>query len=694
MAQETEVGSDAGASRPRATTASEPRPPWRPRFRPDIQGLRAIAVLLVVACHAGLGLPAGFIGVDVFFVVSGFVITGELLAELTATGSVRLRDFYARRARRLLPTLAVVMTVTLAVGAVVLNPFGPQVLGLRTAGAATGFVANVYLYRHVGYFDSWLNNRNPFLHLWSLSVEEQFYLVLPAFLLVAWRVGARASGERVRRRRVTLAVSAAAVGSFVLAWMFTSGRPPLDVQAPVRLAFYGAPTRVWEFALGAVLALAGTAIDRVPPRLALASAAIGAGLLVAWSVVLDPVRPFPGLTAVPPVLAAGLLIVAGASSTLVARALAVGPLRWIGDRSYSWYLWHWPAIVFARQLWPDSGLAPFLAAAGSLVLAAATYRLFEDRLRRDRSLIGRRALVLTVACVATMLLALGLTDVGIRAGWGLHEPLGWYDHPYGQDNGCVLFNRDIANHWLEATCTTRVAHPNGLILVLGDAEADSVSSGLLVAAHRAGFDVAEWARDSCPYLSRAPVGFGRCGEWQRDAMAAVARLHPALVVIANRAPDYVDDLRDDTTIAAPDGGRPGDGVAARRSWTEALDATLTDLDRRSIPAIVVASGPDFGNDFPRDRFSLAQPSLRPPTIARSEVERRREPITALERAVVARHTDASWIDPLAALCFGGSCPSMARGAWLYEDRADLTATGARRLAPAFARVLAALPRKT
>jgi peptidoglycan/LPS O-acetylase OafA/YrhL len=672
--------------------AESPRPRFRPRFRPDIQGLRGIAVLLVVLCHAGMGVRGGFIGVDVFFVVSGFVITGELLAELRATGTVRLRDFYARRARRLLPTLTAVIVVTLAVGAVTLNPFGPQTDALRTGLTATGFFANAYLYRHVGYFDSWVYNRNPFLHLWSLSVEEQFYVVLPALLLVVWCLAGRKASVAARRRLLAVVLGVGAACSFVLAWLMTSGRSPVSVQAPVRLAFYGAPTRVWEFAVGALLALAGTAIDRVPRGLALGAGAVGIALVGWWSFALDPAQAFPGLTAVPPVVGAGLLIVGGASSPAVASVLAVRPLRWLGDRSYSLYLWHWPAIVFARQLWPEDAWAPPLAALVALTAAASTYGTFEDRIRRDRRFVGRRALALAAGCTAVSLLGFGLADAGIHAHWGLHEPLGWYDHPYGQDHGCILFNRDLANGWYEDRCVTHVRGSRGLVLVLGDGLADSVTPGVTKAAGSLRLDVAEWARTSCPFLGRAPYGFNRCRAWQVDALDLVDRLHPRAVVIANRAPDYVDDLRDDTTIATGGGGRPVTGTEARRSWIQGLDAILGALARRHVPAIVVQPAPDFRFDFPRDRFSVVRPGVGPVVRTRREVERDRDPIATEQARLLAGRREVQLVDPLQGLCPDGRCATMSGETWLFQDRADLTNAGSYLLAPALLRAIQAATR--
>ncbi|MFM7064522.1 MAG: acyltransferase family protein, partial [Actinomycetes bacterium] len=201
--------------------------------RADVQGLRALAVLMVVAFHVGgspVGgtragsplaalLPAGFVGVDVFFVVSGFVITAMLLRERERTGRTSFRDFYARRARRLLPALALMTVLVLLLGVLVLSPFGPQQFAVRTALAANGFVANVFLYLRTGYFDA-TAAQNPFLHTWSLSVEEQTYLVLPLGLAAAAWVGARRQREHAA---MTVAVVLVSVVSLVLMLALSGG---------------------------------------------------------------------------------------------------------------------------------------------------------------------------------------------------------------------------------------------------------------------------------------------------------------------------------------------------------------------------------------------------------------------------------------------------------------------------------------
>ena len=355
--------------------------------RADIQGLRAVAVLLVVLYHADIStVSGGFIGVDVFFVVSGFVITRLLVRERTETGRLSLRAFYLRRARRILPALAVLL-VPVMVLSIPFGSVGAQSRTLGTGAAAALFSANIYLVTlgKGGYFNA-AAEANPLLHTWSLSLEEQFYFFFPAILALAAAVATR---RRIRRSLVlALVITGIGLASFGLCWAATTGRLPSSYLAD-EFAFFMAPTRAWQFGAGALLAVLA---HRWPRHRGLAELAGWVGLaLIAWSATAyTEATLFPGTAAVVPTLGAALALAAGIhQQPSSSRLLSTRSLGWIGDRSYSWYLWHWPFIVFVASLWPDAGPAARLAAETGM----AVFKVAFARWIADDSGVGLAALI-------------------------------------------------------------------------------------------------------------------------------------------------------------------------------------------------------------------------------------------------------------------------------------------------------------
>lgn len=644
-------------------------------YRADIQGLRAVAVLLVIVDHAELGLPGGFLGVDMFFVVSGFVICRLLMIELDTTGHIDLAAFYRRRARRLLPALGLCVAVVLAVGAVTLNAYDVQMTAAKTAAAATVFVSNLFLYRHVGYFDP-AAALNPFLHLWSLSVEEQFYVAFPLLLLGSARLG----------RRFGALGPAGAVGtitavSFVSCAALTGGAVTLGVEAPERLAYYAAPTRAWELGVGALAAM-WTLRRPVPGWLAGSRRswwAVAGGMAVAVGVALpDRFAGFSTPVAALVVLGVAAVLVVGASGpNIVASTLSVRPLTVLGDASYAWYLWHWPLIVVARSVWPERGWAPTVAAACSLLPALASTRWVELPLRRS-TMVPRRVVRVAVVCVTVPLLAAGATYEAAERRWGVPLPEDWFDIAAPGRSGCALFNRDLANSWSEANCTTEPPGAvQGTVVVLGDVSADSISPAVLDAAGRRGLRTAVWSRANCPLLGRSPVAYPRCEEWNDAALGLVDRLDADVVVVSNSSPSYVDP-ESDTPIADAGGGAPGSRTEAVAVWGAGMVSLLDRLQEADVAVVVVASVPDYGTRFPRLGLSVVRPDLTPPTLSRRAVDAARSDVLVVERRAVAGRDGVVLVDPVPVLC-DDSCRPFRDGRWWYYEPAHLNVQGALQL---------------
>ena len=403
-------------------------------FRPDVEGLRAVAILLVVGYHAGLPfLPGGFIGVDVFFVISGFLITGLLLAEVTRSGHVSLARFWARRARRLLPAAVLVLVLTAAVSWLVVPQIDHGLVGGDIVAAAV-YVSNLRFAAQATDYLGGDRAPSPVLHFWSLGVEEQFYLAWPLLLLLAAAYVARravraraASSDEARAeagaagaRSTALLLVVVGLVSFVYSWWLTRADEPW--------AFFGTPARAWEFAVGGLLAVAAARGVAAPAaaRVVLGWAGVAVVLLAAGLLTNDV--PYPGTAAVWPVLGTGLIIAAGTSrrseSAGGARAgagllLTTWPMRALGRLSYSWYLWHWPVLVLtAAALGPLSVPAKLLLVVLALVPSALAYRFIERPLHHSPSLSAspRRSLLLGLALSLTGVAAGVLLVVGPGGG--------------------------------------------------------------------------------------------------------------------------------------------------------------------------------------------------------------------------------------------------------------------------------------
>lgn len=334
-------------------------------YRADIDGLRAIAVLPVVLFHASVrGFSGGFVGVDIFFVISGYLITGILVRDI-AIGRHSILEFYRRRILRIFPALAVVMIATTVAAWLFLMP-AEQEGNARALASTALFLSNVQFYLTADYFNPDATSQ-PLLHTWSLAVEEQWYIVWPVILAAIG--AARAGMQRLAALSIT-------VGSFAISlWLL-----PVDPAA----SFYLLPARAWELGLGALAAMVAVAPNRYRDELM----GLAGILLIALSVKFyTHETAFPGLAALPPCMGAALVIVSGRSPTLAARVLACAPLRWVGLISYSLYLWHWPVIVFAETgLLMGRSLAVSAGTVGlSILLAWLSYRFVERPFRRGVS---------------------------------------------------------------------------------------------------------------------------------------------------------------------------------------------------------------------------------------------------------------------------------------------------------------------
>lgn len=467
--------------------------------RLDIQGLRAIAVVMVVAFHAGLPIHSGFVGVDIFFVISGFVITGMMSRELMEEGQIDLARFYLRRFMRLLPALAVVTTITALVAMVVLPPFGIQQNAAKTGLGAMLISANwVVSSVTEGYFAASAKS-NPLLNTWSLSVEEQFYIIFPILMIFSWRIGRHGGAFRYFPVAILSVIGGL---SFALAvGLVNFGLNPNETWL---LNFYSPLTRAWEFIVGALLAISMTHIaSRLISRTYILSLSglLGFIMLVSSILLISETTPFPSFWTLIPVVGTLLLIISGInSSAIITRALSTRAMVKIGDYSYSIYLWHWPLIVFAKAIWPNSTSAAVGAAIFSLIPALASYYWVEAPLRQLRTQ-GLHGNLRRIAFTLTPpLLLSGFVLLATNVGFLLPSIQSRQDEILTMSTGYKedCFIQSERPKKLPNECKWNASANGRPIYILGDSNASQFTDGLIGAGLRLNRPVFSYTKSTCP----------------------------------------------------------------------------------------------------------------------------------------------------------------------------------------------------
>jgi peptidoglycan/LPS O-acetylase OafA/YrhL len=561
----------ATTTRPSARPASPDVLPTAPprRFRPEVQALRALAVLLVIVYHIDPALlPGGYIGVDVFFVISGFLITGHLWREASSTGRVSLRKFWAARARRILPASLVATVGTLAI-AFVLLPLDLLELWWRHALASVFYVENWTLAADAVDYQAADNEPTAFQHFWSLGVEEQFYLFWPLLVVLAVRLWSRGSWRRSAEARdtaglrVTLLVLFGLVVAGSLVWSV------VEVRAGNPVAYYSTLTRVWELGAGGVLALLMRDTERfgsVRNTLAVG----GIALIVAAACFFDDATPFPGLAALVPVLGTCAVIAAGRTSGpgSLRRIAESWSVQRVGDVSYSLYLWHFPVVVFFSVHAGRTPEGPDVLAllVTSFTLAIASYVLVERPVRTlawfrpdGRLLVSA---LLAMVLVAGLTLALPLRAQGVLGEWDrraesvaaevdarVAESIADGYVPFVDDDTAITPNplradddqapdvgRCLAAQEDETTPACEFGEtedPVATVAVVGDSHAEMFTEPIATVAAERGWRVVSYLHSGCPYNAERRDSEGdvegclAANERTRDALAA---LRPELVV--------------------------------------------------------------------------------------------------------------------------------------------------------------------
>jgi peptidoglycan/LPS O-acetylase OafA/YrhL len=635
-------------------------PPQTARLEPDqhaylafVDGLRAVSILAVVGFHVGLaGFPGGFVGVDVFFVISGFLIINQIKSALEAN-RFSIVGFYARRALRILPPFIVVLLATLAVAPFVLPAPTIYLEYMRQAAISPLMLSNFLFYTRQGYFD--LNaDEKPFLHTWTLSIEEQFYLLAPILLIALFRLGKGKFGALAVAIAIPLGV-ASLVGA--IAYTVVDGRNP---------AFYFPQWRAWEFIAGGLIggALAG-AVARMPRALADAMGIAGLGLIVVAVTTLDARTPFPSWRAILPVAGAALIILSGLAhpQSLVARLLS---LRWmvgIGLVSYSWYLWHWPILSYLRILrLGEPSLVPDLLGGGvlSFLLACLTYFCIERPIRRwrrtHRATIrpGKVVAAGVAACLAVAALGLAsgyagyrLTDSHVQARYGI-EGAGVLD------NGCVIVRAsDFKENCLEGRFG----------LLIGDSHAQAYAPGLTRSFEQAGVRLVSLARPGCQPVLFSPQ------ERKKRPHGCISMLPPFERILEKR-----------DRIAF---------VIFASLWPYELDAKeVSDLVAQFDPrtrVLLMGPGPIFNNSSLdcvalSDRYGASRDRCLRDRAGLEKVYAKRVEVL---KAVAAQRANVRYLDPKDAFCDAVTCRPLDGDTVYFRDSSHVLPSGAERVFSAF-----------
>ncbi|HUQ84528.1 MAG TPA: acyltransferase family protein [Gemmatimonadaceae bacterium] len=653
-------------------------------FRADIEGLRAVAVLLVVGYHARAPyLTGGYVGVDVFFVLSGYLITGLLADEVGRSGTISLRRFYARRARRLLPGAALMIAATLAASLVVLTPL-ERIRLSSTALATVVYASNLWFYRADSDYFAPDTHSNPLLHTWSLGVEEQFYFVWPLVVLAVFRF---ASDRYLRNRRpLAIVIGAASILSLLLCIRLTQTQQPL--------AFFASPTRAWEFGLGGLAALVGVPSGDIARRARLTSGVLswsGLAVVVGSAFTFTRFTSFPGSVALVPVLGTVAVLIAGRPDVVsgAGRLLAIAPLQQIGRLSYSWYLWHWPALVFLEIAVPSaSPLMRGACALGSLAVAWVAYRAVENPIRRHGSLDARPLTTLLGAMVLMIVCVGGATGVRALARVAVERPAqarlaaGTASGPF-YERGCLTSWGDAQLRVCELGDTTGNAAAS--IVLLGDSHAASWLPALERAATTHRWRVTTLIKVSCPsadlsfYNSHLRRTEHECESWRSAALEWIAAHRPDVVVLANMA-SYV-------AVLDRDGWQYQHSVA---EWRDGLRRTFARLDALGVHTLWLRATPMMRFDVPECLARAAEHRWYSDShCGRPRGEALSDELWAADREAARGLSTVRLADLSSCFCDETTCAPVRDGEVLYRDTNHITVSYAQSLAPVLSSLLEA-----
>ncbi len=637
--------------------------------------------MLVLLCHAEVPwAEGGFVGLDVFYVLSGFLITGLILGEYRKRGSISLRNFYGRRAKRLLPMASTVL-VFIAVGSLILFPTVMQMeTGKDILAAGLYFVNWRFIAEDIDYFAFSEGIVSPTQHYWSLSVEEQFYFLWPLLLLGCFALAARFL-QRPFRVILVLTVSLA-LASLVYSIVYTPAEP--------LSAYFSTLTRGWEILFGAVLAIVLPRSFRLPGWLAGPLVVGGVAAVIIASFTFNEIDPYPGWRALIPVLGTVALIIGGTAvhRGIGIKLLGLPPLQYLGKISYAWYLWHWPFVVFAIAMWGEMGPGLLvLISLAAWVPAEISHRLIEEPFRRSRNLNlhPRRALAIGGVCMAAAVtagLAISVDRIDVveapeeRVAGALAAETGVPQQTVSAIRPSPERARDDRGHAYEKGCLisgtqtesgecrfTKAERPVKSVVLFGDSHALQYAPTFGRLARDRDWEVTVLTRGNCLVADTAYREY--CDRWRANALERIEAEKPDLTVVSSSTLDR---------FRLKDGDRELSRIASQPRLIAGMERTLRRIKRASKDVVLI-------RDQPRAPF-LPYECVADNTNKLEEcvfdAKRRREWAFDYE---AAKQAGVKIIDPVRKLCPKERCPSVIGDVLVYRDTYHLSATFARTLAP-------------
>ncbi|MEP6762855.1 MAG: acyltransferase family protein [Gemmatimonadaceae bacterium] len=645
--------------------------PARSEYRTDLEGLRGVAIILVVLFHVGLATTAGgFVGVDVFFVLSGFFITVGLLRESTTDGQIGLGTFFAKRALRLLPVLLLVLLTTLIAVMTLYAPIDREAIAKTARAVALGSANSSFASEAVDYFSA---GENPLLHTWSLAVEQQFYFVWPLLFVlvgvVANRFGKSANSNddlaqnvAAARKRLLLVIAVVAVISFGASlWLTKSAQPK---------AFFSMSTRLWEFALGAVVAVVLGAKNSWMDARAQWIQLAGLAAIALPVFTYSRATAYPGVAALLPALGAVALLVGGqfAPTSFVSRTLATPLLCWFGRISYAWYLWHWPIIGIAGVLSPGLGVVGKLAwCVAALLLAWLTYRFVEQPARNGALSfipVHRVSLVAFGATLVAALVAQIAVFVAQRSAGVPAQQLFAAARDDRMHHDCWSNTAEDA----KGPCEFGDKTSSTTVVLFGDSHAEHWLGGLDRVGRERGWKIVVMVKGGCPVPdmpellhARYKRNYIECTRYREAMLQRIVAMKPAIALLSSW--DHY----------MPANGETSDWKVTPEMWQSGLRRTYARLSAAGVPVVAMRGTPRTWFNTPG---CLSRREARVMFATTCEYERSNAFVPGAVDAqnTAARGLSVRFVDMNDLICASARCSVMPGKIVVFTDDNHLTAT--------------------